>query len=232
MRTKNVLVTLILTAIVCLQSSVFANCDICHVTLNGGTNQSVTLSNNQTLCVKSGANTANISIEGSNTKICIAEGATLTIGNFTANNVGFNFANNGTLNIQNGLNVGGTSSITNNGTVNANGNINFNGQLVINNVGTWNAKANFDLKRNGSKFINDGVFVGSSQLINDNGTEIINNGRMTVNGHINPEGIFTNNGFLVARDFINFNSNSTVTNNCTFYSYGGFNNIMYLQIMD
>lgn len=220
MRSKNYFLLLILALCVSVCNNVSANCTECTVVSNGGSND-INLSQNQTLCIKSGVFSGNINLNG-NANICIAEGAVFNVGNINSNNRSFNITNNGTMNVRYGLNVGGNSTITNNGTVNLNGNINYNKPLVINNNGVWNSNVNFDIKSNGSKLINDGVLTSVSLTI-DKDVEVVNNHRLTVKGQTNIQGAFTNNGFVVAEDFININSHAKVTNNCTFYSNKGFN---------
>lgn len=217
---KNFAVLFLLLGV--FSSKSFANCDVCHVRFPQ-TQNNINLNTGQTFCIESGVFSGNMNVNGSNVTICISEGATFSPNNFSFKS-GMKIINRGTFNLG-GSTVDGAASIENYGTMNVNGNMNQNNDLNLTNysTGVINYATNLELKRN-SKFVNSGAINVNAEFSSENNTAFTNEGHLKIKRNFNPGGTFTNNGFVVAEEFININSSAKVSNNCTFYSNKGFNN--------
>lgn len=195
----------------------------CTYTSSGGSGN-FNLNGNQTLCIQSGNFTGNINFNGSGNIICIGPNATFTPSNLNNAN-GITINNYGIFNVSNAFSFGAGTTINNYKTMQQQANFNFNGavSMVNHSNAVWNISQNFILQNN-SSFINNGTLNAANELSTNSGTSFTNNSRIRIGKNFNPSGTFNNYGFLSAEDFININSNSFVTNYCTFFSKDGFNN--------
>ncbi|WGZ93323.1 MAG: SdrD B-like domain-containing protein [Candidatus Thiothrix putei] len=198
-----------------------ANCTATYTQTSTGGSNNYTLTSGQSLKIASGTYTGTVEF-GSGASICVETGATFTPGNL--NNVAGTLTNYGTANLQTFSYNSGTV-IDNYGTLSFIGGLNTNGAMTFRNRAnaTMTMANSFQLGNN-STFINDGLVIAAQDFNTQNGTTLTNNYRLEMEGNFNPDGTFNNYGRVYAKKFINMNSNSTITNYCTFVSYDGYNN--------
>lgn len=198
-----------------------ASCTASYTHTSNGGSSNYTLGSGQSLKIASGTYTGTIEF-GSGASICVETGATFTPAGL--NNVAGTLINYGTANLQTFAYNSGTV-IDNHGTLSFTGGLNTNGATTFRN--RTNARMNmansFQLGNN-STFINDGLLVAQQDFNTQNGTTLLNNHRLEMEGNFNPDGKFDNYGRVYAKAFMNINANSDVSNHCTLVSWGGFNN--------
>jgi len=207
--------------------NVYSQCTTgCTFTISSSSNTAVSLASGDMLCITGGTFTGQVNFTNSfgSRTICIGTGATFNPTSINNSNNPFVLNNYGTFNLSASISLVTNSQINNYGTLVFQQIPNLNGTCSFYNSPTASMQFNnsFQLQSN-STFINDGYVRSLQDFSINNGCTFTNNQRVRTEANFNPSGLVTNNGIVVAVNFINING-GTLINNCRLVAVQGFNN--------
>lgn len=214
---------LLLIVIISNTRNITGQCTGCTITVSSSSSTSYNLNTGQKLCITGGTFTGNIDFNGG--ALCIGPGTLFRAGTINING-NCTIDNYGDFYMANGFNVNNGTVITNDNRMRIDGNVNFNGAGRFFNKfpKTLIFNSSIAVSSNG-EILNKGYLFANGDLNTQAGGRLINdsNSKTYITGSMNVGGYNRNNGYIRVKEFININSNSDITNECSYVSDKGIN---------